>query len=270
MSDPIELVGRAVDEEHPDWSASTRRRFVVQAGAALGSAGLLAAVPTVASAHNLRHRDRQNSTETILTVAASAEVLATIVNTIGWERGLGGDAVTQRNIKTAAREELVHYQALVSLGGTPVTKRIWVPDSVFANRTNLLNTLQVGDQIFINAYLVATEAFGRRGMGNLAMVAAQIMGVEAVHRALARQSLGLLGNDRVFMKEGAVETAPGAPNKGQGGFEHILDAVGQLQGAGFGFGAQGATPGAFYEFDEVSKRTPTDPDLNTFSPDIDK
>ena len=82
-----------------------------------------------------------------------------------------------------------------------------------------------------------------------------------MHRALARQSLGQLGNDRVFMKLDQVETAPGAPNKGQPGFRKIIDAAVQLQAAGFG--AQGAMPGAFYDFDTISKRTPTDPDLNT-------
>jgi hypothetical protein len=34
---------------------------------------------------------------------------------------------------------------------------------VFANRTNLLNTLQVGDQIFINASLVGTRVFSSLG-----------------------------------------------------------------------------------------------------------
>ena len=88
------------------------------------------------------------------------------MNTVGWERGLGRDAVTQRNIKAAAREELVHYNVLTSIGGKAVTTRIWVPDAVFANRTNLLNTLQVGDQIFVNAYLIATKHFGDLGSGS--------------------------------------------------------------------------------------------------------
>src|SRR5204863_7091470 len=88
------------------------------------------------------------------------------------------------------------------------------------------------------------------------------------HRALARQSLGQLGNDRVFMKEDGKETAPGAPNRGQPGFEQILDAVAQLQAAGFGFGAKGKTPGRFYDFNDVRKRAPTDPGLNTFAPDL--
>jgi hypothetical protein len=230
----------------------------------LGGMGLMGAMPDISRAA----RRSTNSTANILTVATSAEVLATIVNTVGWEKRLGGDKVTQRNIKAAAREELIHYNVLHSVGGRAVAFKIWIPDAVFANRTNFLNTLQVGDQIFVNAYLVATEAFAHRKEAQLAITAAQFMGVEGVHRALARQSLGLLGNDRVFMKEDGKETAPGAPNRGQPGFEHILDAVAQLQAAGFGFGAKGKSPGRFYDFNDVRKRTPADPDLNTFAPDL--
>jgi len=160
----------------------------------------------------------------------------------------------------------VHYNVLTSIGGKAVTTRIWVPDAVFANRTNLLNTLQVGDQIFVNAYLIATKHFGDAGSGQYAAITAEFMGVEAVHRALARQSLGQLGNDRVFMKYQQNENAPGAPNMGQPGFTNILTAVSQLEAAGFGFDKQGKGPGKFYEFDQVKKRTPTDSALNTFTP----
>ena len=163
------------------------------------------------------------------TVAATAEVLATIVSTVGYTSGLGGDAVTQATIAAAAREELIHYNVLVASGAKPATTKIWVPDAVFANRTNFLNTLAAGDQIFVNAYLIGTGVFGTLGNpGGLAAITAEFMGVEAVHRALARQSLGLLGNDRVFM------AAP---------FTDILTAVTELKAAGFGFGEVGATPG---------------------------
>jgi hypothetical protein len=207
---------------------------------------------------------------TILAVAATAEVLATIVNTIGWQKisdgSITADSVTKRNIAAAAREELIHYQVLVGAGAVPLTKKIWVPDAVFADASGLLNTLQVGDQIFVNAYLLGTLRFAQLGNPGLAVTTAEFMGVEAVHRALARQSLGLLGNDRVFMKLDQPETAPGAPNIGQPGFLKIMDAAAQLQAAGFGFGAEGATPGAFYDFDTVSNSTPTDKDLNTLMP----
>ena len=273
MSEELDLVYRAVEDQHAGESAVTRRRFVAGAATTLGGMGLLS-LPGAAFArgneggsHEHHNGDGTNDPQTILNVAATAEVLATIVNTVGWQKGLGSDAVTQRNIAAAAREELVHYEVLIASGAKPVTKRIWVPDAVFASRTGLLNTLQVGDQIFVNAYLIGTKTFGEAGNGALAVTTAEFMAVEAVHRALARQSLGQLGNDRVFAKYDQPETAPGAPNLGQKGFEDILVAVTQLEAAGFGFGKAGATPGAFYEFDTVSKSTPTDPDLNTFAPD---
>lgn len=267
MSDVMPRIGAAIDAEHAHESAATRRQFVTAAGATLGGLGLLS-VPGLALAHKGKGGQVRNDPQTILNVAATAEVLATIVNTVGWERGLGGDDVTQRNLAAAAREELVHYSVLTSkgVGGRPVTKRIWVPDAVFADRTSLLSTLEVGDQIFINAYLIATIEFGIRGSGALAATAAEFMGAEAVHRALARQSLGKLGNDRVFMKFSQREEAADAPNAGSPGFTRIETAVAQLQAAGFGFGAEGSAPGRFFNFSDVAPRTPDPKEVNTRVP----
>jgi len=152
------------------------------------------------------------------------------------------------------------------VGGRPVTTKIWVPDAVFASREGLPSTLEVGDQIFINAHLIGTIEFGNRGSGAPAATTAEFMGAEAVHRALARQSLGKLGNDRVFMRFSQREEALDAPNVGQKGFTRIETAVAQLQAAGFGVGAEVSAPGRFSSFDEVSKRTPDDPAINTRVP----
>jgi hypothetical protein len=111
MSDGFQPVYRTMEAELHDQPASTRRRFVASTAAAVAGAGILGALPARALATH-------NDVQTILNVAASAEVLATIVNTVGWQRGLGGDAVTQRNIAAAAQEELRHYDVLASLGGS--------------------------------------------------------------------------------------------------------------------------------------------------------
>lgn len=265
MHDPLDLVYQSIDEEHADKSASTRRQIVGGAAAALGGMGLLG-FTGVAEARR-RHTKFENP-QTILNVAATAEVLATIVNTVGSEQSFfGGDSVTLRNIKAAAREELVHYNVLRSFGGKPLAKTIWVPDAVFSSKKKLLETLEVGDQIFVNAYLLGTTTFAGLGNSKFARITAEFAGVEAVHRALARQSLNKLGNDRVFLRYSQREEAPDAPNKGQVGFTKVLRAVAQLEAAGFGFGKQGSgTPGKFYEFETVKQRTPTDPDLNTSQP----
>lgn len=78
-----------------------------------------------------------------------------------------------------------------------------------------------------------------------------------MHRALALQSLGKLGNDRVYAKFAQKEEVTGLPTTGVGGFYNIMDAVAQLKSAGFGFGAPGSKPGTAYTYDDVSTRTPT-------------
>jgi len=233
-----------MEAELQNQPASTRRRFIAGTAAAVAGAGVMGGLPTRALAAD-------NDVQTVLNVAASAEVLATIVNTVGWRRGLGGDDVTQRNIAAAAQEELRHYDVLASLGGVPASTKIWVPRAVFESRSNFLETLVVGDQIFVNAYLIGVACFAAKAPANLAPVPAEFMGAEAVHRALALQSLGRLGNDRIFMR---VE------------FTDILEAVNQLKAAGFGFGEKGDRPGRFFDFERVRRRTPTVPGVNT--PDI--
>ena len=260
MSESMNGVYEAVDAAYSEQPAATRRQLVGGAAATVGGLGVLGLLPELASA------EHTNEPQTILNVAATAEVLATIVNTVGREK-VKLDAVTDANVAAAAREELIHERVLEASGGKPVTTKIHVPDEVFASATNLLSTLEVGDQIFINAYLVATTTFATKRYRNpkLARYTAEFMGVEAVHRALARQSLGKLGNDRAFMRYVQNEEAD-APNRGAPGFKRIEVAVSQLEAAGFGFGKAGSKPGQMYDFAEVSQRTPNPGGVNTTSP----
>ena len=197
--------------------------------AALGSMGLLGFATKNASA--AVRTSSENSVKNITTVAATAEVLATIVNTVGPEKlGSRLDAVTRRNIRAAAQQEKNHYELLTSkaVGGKAATTSIHVPDEVFSSPEALLTTLAVGDQVFINAYLLANTVFARQGdlMGSkFARYTAEIMAVESVHRALALQSLGKLGNDRVYAKFAQREAVTGLPTTGAPGFYKILDAV---------------------------------------------
>jgi len=247
----LDLVYGAIDRQHADKSASTRRKFVAGAGATLGSMGLIGLLPSMADGAKTNWANGDNSVENILNIAATAEVLATIVNTVGPEK-VDLDPVTKLNIQAAAREELIHYEALTTaLGAKALTTTIYVPDEVFASKENLLNTLVVGDQIFVNAYLLGTSVFARTGkMPKQARYAAEIMGVEAVHRALALQSLGQLGNDRAYMEFK---------------FVNIMTAVKLLEGAGFGFGKMGSKPGTAYDYATVSARTPNPPGVNTLT-----
>ncbi len=255
MTEAVNLVYQTIDETNADRSASTRRQLVAGAAATFGGMGLLGAAPDIADA---RHKE---DPQTILNVAATAERVATIINTIGVNTLSSSDATiatARRNTAAAAREELIHHDVLVSpsIGGKPAADTFWIPDAVFATPAGLLNTLEAGDQIFINAYLIAVTVFGNRGNGELARIASEFMAVEAVHRALARQALGKLGNDRVFAKYSQAEEAPDAPTAGKPGFRRVTTAVTQLEAAGIGIGKQGATPGKFYGFEGVQGSTP--------------
>jgi len=245
MAEALNIAFDAIDDEHAEESATTRRKLVAGAAGTIGGMGLLGLL-------NTEDAMAKNDAQTILNIAATAEVLATIVNTVGGERLAGQlDAVTLANIQAAAREELIHFDVLRSIGGRPATRKIWVPDAVFASKAGLLNALVTGDQIFINAYLIGTTAFAKAGKARLARFTGEFMGAEAVHRALALQSLGKLGNDRAFMRYS---------------FSKIETAAKRLEQAGFGLGTQGATPGAFYHFNQVRQRTPNPAGVNTRRP----
>jgi hypothetical protein len=262
MTEFLHTVYDTIDAQHADRPAATRRQLVGGAAAALGAMGMLGwAQDAHAQLPKSTGSAAPNTPQTIVNVAATAEVLATIVNTLGAER-VALDPTTFANVRAAAAEEKIHYETLTSaaVGATAVTKRIWVPDEVFASAENLLTTLVVGDQVFINAYLLAGTVFARAGGSSgskFSRYAAEFMGVEAVHRALALQSLGRLGNDRAFMKFGQKEPVEGLPTSHSAGFYKITDAVAILESAGFGFGKAGSKAGAFYDYDAVAPRTPT-------------
>jgi hypothetical protein len=246
MSDHINDVYASIDRSFAGESASTRRKFVAGAAGALGTLGLLSLPASALAA---------NDAQTILNVAATAEVLATIVNTEGARRVSFSSPVTKRNVLDAAYQELDHYNVLTkALGAKPVTKTIWIPDSLFANEHNLLSGLVFGDGVFVNAYQIGVTAFGNAGKGDFARYAAEIMGIESVHRALALQSLGKPGNDQAF----AAGSTPY--------FTDITKAVSLLEGAGFGFGARGKGPGRYYQFDSVSRQTQHRSEVHQLSP----
>ncbi|MGH2874477.1 MAG: hypothetical protein ACRDL5_18715, partial [Solirubrobacteraceae bacterium] len=93
--------------------------------------------------------------------------------------------------------------------------------------------IEYAETQFVNAYLIGVTAFAKAGKDSLARYAAEILGTEAEHRALARFAQGKLPND-VGFESYAIHSIGGI--------------VGALEKAGIGFGKQGRRPGAFYTF----------------------
>jgi hypothetical protein len=244
---------------HP--SATSRRQLLAASSAGVLAAAL-AAVPGASARPGRRHGGR---VQEVLNVAATVEVLTTIVTTTALQK-LSLPQAAVDTVGAASREELDHYQVLTSqFGGRAATHRIWVPDAVFASPTALFQTLVVGEQICIDLYLVATTVWAESGSPFLARVGAELVGNEGVHRALARQALGLQPNDRAFMKYDQSDQADG-PGNGTLGFTTARGAIRSFEAAGVGFGAMGAAPGAFYDFDVVRQNTPNPSFVNTLEP----
>lgn len=240
------------------------RRELLLAGSGGAVAMALASAPG-ASAWIGR---RRGSSREVLNVASQVEVLTTVVTTTALQKL--GSQLPQAAIDTigaASREELIHYQVLTQqFGGRAATHQVWVPDAVFSSPTALFTTLVVGEQICIDLYLVATTIWAQSGSPFLARVGAELVGNEAVHRALARQALGLQPNDRAFMKFDQIDQADG-PGNGTTGFTNPRGAIQAFEAAGVGFGTMGATPGAFYNFDTVQQNTPNPSFVNTRQPE---
>ena len=232
-----------------------------------GGGGALAMALASAPGASARVGRRRGGSQEVLNVASQIEVLTTIVTTTALQKL--GSQLPQAAIDTvgaASREELIHYQVLTrQFGGRAATHQIWVPDAVFSSPTALFTTLVVGEQICIDLYLVATTIWAQSGSPFLARVGAELVGNEGVHRALARQALGLQPNDRAFMKYNQADQADG-PGSGTTGFTTPQGAIQAFEAAGVGFGTMGATPGAFYDFDTVRQNTPNPSFVNTREP----
>ena len=259
-----------IDRQNSHESAHTRRRLIATTGAALGSMGLLGFAG--ADAFGAVKTADANSVETLSAVAATAEVLATIVNTVGPEK-LGDrlDAVTARNIRAAAQQEKNHYELLTSsaVGGKAVTTTIYVPDEVFASPENLLTTLVVGDQVFINAYLLATTVFARQGTLSRLEVR-PLRRRDHGHRGRPpRPRAAVAGQARQRPRLREVRPARGrrrpADDRRRRASTGSSTPSTILESAGFGFGKPGSKPGTAYDYATVSARTPTDPDVNTIA-----
>ncbi len=261
MTDKIEAIG-ADPGCGERGSRGRSRRELLLAGSA-GAVGVALATAPGAAARGGRHY--AGRTQEVLNVAATVEVLTTVVTTTALQKLTLPQAAVD-TVGAASREELDHYNVLTrEFGGRASTDRVWIPDAVFASPTSLFTTLVVGEQICINLYLVATTVWAENGLIDLARAGAELVGNEGVHRALARQALGLQPNDRAFMKYNQVDRADG-PGHGTTGFTGAQGAIKSFEAAGVGFGARGATPGAFYDFNSVKQHTPNPSFVNTLAP----
>ena len=194
---------------------SSRRGFVSvlgTLGVATAAGGLLAAcndttatgVATGSSALDAK----------ILAAAATAEALASVMydNIIKLSpayRQLGGNANDQAYLAAGRQQEAIHYNTLVGAGGKPLALDFYFPTGMFTDPSfrTTVNTLVTLEDAFIAAYLIGIRDFSTSGSR---VLAGQILGVEAEHRAFARVIAADLGLGATTGLSGVAEsvTAP--------------------------------------------------------------
>jgi len=91
-------------------------------------------------------------------------------------------------LTAAVVEEQYHLNLLVKAGGKPVTGKFSFPhgEATFEHQDKFINTLDQLETAFESAYIAAIRDFALLGLPDYAVLSAQILTIEAEHRALGR------------------------------------------------------------------------------------
>lgn len=235
----------------------SRRRFmtgvVAAAGGAAGVSALAAGGSTAFAATSADVSD--------IDIAVTAEALAvTYLGAVisgAYANATGTDAAVKTILQAAQYEEDVHYKVLTSLGATPLTTTFTVPASSDPkDKTKALATIEIAENIFVGAYLAAVADFANEGNWKYAQYAAEFMGVEAQHLALARFAQNESpANNQSFMTVGA------GVNGGKTPINSVADAATALKSLGFIGGS-----GTQVQFSEAGVAAPQGQNTGADSP----
>ncbi|SRR5579884_629118 len=166
-----------------------------------GSTGAHAAGADDSYSYN--HYNSPDSIQTILNVAATAETLAVTFykNVLNNADRLDLGNTARKDLQAALVEEAIHLAFLKKQGAKPLTTRFSFPYGwdTFHRFDRFIKTQQLLEAHFVAAYLAAVKEFAMLNRPDLALVASQIGGVEAEHRAVGRAIGGMTpANNRVF------------------------------------------------------------------------
>ncbi len=218
-----------------DTPTSRRSRAWLLKRAALGAGVVAAATPI----GRVLASGSADTAQDVGATAVTAEALAVtyLTELIGRLGSRLGKA--ELPLKAANQAEQDHYKFLSGAGFKPQTTKFWIPDAAF-EPAKVAPTIEVLETVFVNAYLIGTTVFAKAKNATLARYAAEIAGVEAEHRTLARQLQGKLP-DNLAYEIYKVKT--------------LSAAVSEIEAVGIGFGQQGSQPGKFYTYSGTTPST---------------
>lgn len=180
LNNALELFGGLTREAE----ALDRRSFLK--GIGMAGAGAVAASVLAGCGGNGTGVGSGKNDQQILGAAKIAEALAVTmyVNFNASAIFSGLSASDQAYFTAALNEEKFHYDLLkASTGGTDAGVDYYFPTNMFVDPQVTMNTLITLEEAFIAAYMVGTQSLST---SSLRLLAAQIMGVEAEHKVLAR------------------------------------------------------------------------------------
>ena len=177
-------------------NANVSRRALLKGGAILGSGALLGFNQVFGFSRVLGQEMADDDLQTIINLAATAELFATThyLAAINGDLGLAEGQI--KYLKAGFLAEQDHLELLQSLGATPVVTEFYVPEKLFSDQALFSAVSEVAETAFVGAYLAATRIFSKSAdTTKFAVTTAQIACVEAEHRALVRQIGGRLANN---------------------------------------------------------------------------
>lgn len=164
------------------------RRSFLKGGAAVTGAALLGFNGVFGFSRVLGKQMEDDDLQTILNLAATAELFATTHYLAAINGSLGLGEAQMNYLKAGFIAEQDHLELLRSLGAEPVVTEFYVPETLFSDKALFAATTEVAETAFVGAYLAATRIFSKSAETTpFAVTAAQIACTEAEHRALVRQ-----------------------------------------------------------------------------------
>lgn len=199
---------------------TNRRQFLTSLGVAGLSVAATAILAGCGGGSSSSTAPASNMDQQILNAAATAEALAVtmyynIINVTGsiYQTGplAGADSDDRAYLVAGYEEEFNHYNFLVNSGAKAAATTFYFPTNMFVDPQTTINTLVTLEDAFVAAYLIGVRDFSSVA---LKVIAAQIMGVEAEHRTLARVIANDLSLPTATGLAGAESVAPpnAAPN----------------------------------------------------------
>lgn len=195
-------------------AGASRRDFFTRTASLAGTAALGAGAarlmrPIAAHAATAGAEYAPENAKLVLTLAATAESLATTFYYYGLASGSlpnVNSAANRNYFQAAVVQEFTHLEILGRLGAAPLATSFYFPDNMFTDENVFFPTASLLEDYFISAYIAAAREFSGAVVKGIPSadptaigLAVQIGGIECEHRALLRVAANLNpANDRLI------------------------------------------------------------------------